>query len=425
MIRVMKILLFYKVGGYIMGFILDDYRDENKINQILEEHSHSEQLLKEKEFQKQINESESVQMGIAEILLDKKHSNYEFVSEVEYINGITSDFTIINPRTKEILAVIECKRPDIGVTEYVRGIGQVFQYEYFAEKNILPKKYTTYFYNTETLEEFKNAIVIPSSFYQNTQLNIANFKYPKSSILIEINLKNMNARKINSKILTELKGKNTNTISISPYYIRDNRIFEYYLLLKYIRFVMVAKLANKINRKEANVDLKKIQTINNGNWRNAFITLSNLGFIDKNNTLTKSGNKMAAMNLVEFTSVIYTDYIKAYVDEIMSLFVEKPNLLKSTNSSIAEAIKNKYKGKDILYLTESKGRYISSWLNIMRDDLNCISFQPRTNDRNIKYIPADYLNESLKNKIRENSIGEKYNERFDNLTKNGEFKLKL
>ena len=300
-----------------------------------------------------------------------------------------------------------------------------FIYEYFAEKNILPKKYTTYFYNTETLEEFKNAIVIPSSFYQNTQLNIANFKYPKSSILIEINLKNMNARKINSKILTELKGKNTNTISISPYYIRDNRIFEYYLLLKYIRFVMVAKLANKINRKEANVDLKKIQTINNGNWRNAFITLSNLGFIDKNNTLTKSGNKMAAMNLVEFTSVIYTDYIKAYVDEIMSLFVEKPNLLKSTNSSIAEAIKNKYKGKDILYLTESKGRYISSWLNIMRDDLNCISFQPRTNDRNIKYIPADYLNESLKNKIRENSIGEKYNERFDNLTKNGEFKLKL
>ena len=127
MIRVMKILLFYKVGGYIMGFILDDYRDENKINQILEEHSHSEQLLKEKEFQKQINESESVEMGIAEILLDKKHSNYEFVSEVEYINGITSDFTIINPRTKkEILAVIECKRPDIGVTEYVRGIGQVF-----------------------------------------------------------------------------------------------------------------------------------------------------------------------------------------------------------------------------------------------------------------------------------------------------------
>ena len=49
----------------------------------------------EKAFQDIINNSDEIKKGISEILLDKKevdNANYE--KEVEYINGITSDFTI-------------------------------------------------------------------------------------------------------------------------------------------------------------------------------------------------------------------------------------------------------------------------------------------------------------------------------------------
>ncbi|WP_254557984.1 hypothetical protein, partial [Salmonella enterica] len=83
------------------------------------------------------------------------------------------------------------------------------------------------------------AFVIPSDFYKNTTLNIGRFKYPKTTKIIEVNLGTNNVREIDRKSLDELAEKNSNTISISPYYLRDNRIFEYYILLKYIEFWQV------------------------------------------------------------------------------------------------------------------------------------------------------------------------------------------
>ena len=38
-----------------------------------------------------------------------------------------------------------------------------------------------------------------------------------------------------------------------------------------------------------------------------------------------------------------------------------------------------------MYLTESNGRYISSWLNIMRDDYGILDFESRSNDRKLIY----------------------------------------
>ena len=61
----------------------------------------------------------------------------EFIHEDEYINGIVADFSIIV--NNKIKAIMECKGGHIGVTDYVRGIGQVFQSEYFDEKDILHK----------------------------------------------------------------------------------------------------------------------------------------------------------------------------------------------------------------------------------------------------------------------------------------------
>ena len=49
--------------------------------------------------------------------------NY-LIAEDEYINGICADFTLVINNT--IRAIIECKAGKINVTDYVRGIGQLF-----------------------------------------------------------------------------------------------------------------------------------------------------------------------------------------------------------------------------------------------------------------------------------------------------------
>ena len=67
-------------------------------------------------------------------------------------------------------------------------------------------------------------------------------------------------------------------------------------------------------------------------------------------------------------------------------------------------IKNKYNNKDIMYLTESNGRYISSWLNIMRDDYGIFDFESRTTNRKLIYNITDLKKEVIIKKIKENSV---------------------
>ena len=97
------------------------------------------ELIKEREFQDRIYTNKYIQKGILDIL-QFEFDNCTFEREIEFINGIRSDFVIYDDKN-EMKAIIECKRPDIGVTEYVRGVGQLFQYEYFKEENIPPRKY--------------------------------------------------------------------------------------------------------------------------------------------------------------------------------------------------------------------------------------------------------------------------------------------
>ena len=379
----------------------------------------------EKEFQDIINNSDEIKKGISEILLDKKevdNANYE--KEVEYINGITSDFTITDGQFR-LLSTLECKRADIGVTEYVRGIGQLFQYEYFFEQKISPRKFSEYLYDEG--KEYSTAIVIQSNFYENTKLNIGLFKYPKSTKIIEINLASKNVREIDRKLLDELAKKDSNTIAISSYYLRDNRIFEYFIALKYIQYWHLLNPGSNeiLNRKKMEEHLKKTETINNGNWRNVFITLASLGFTDSKNHLTSSGKRMAMLDLSEFSYVLFDAYIKPYIKVLLGILSNnrdsntgKVNL---SNQEIVEKIKEKYSNKEVLYLTESNGRYVSSWLNIMRDDYGFVDFKPRNNTREVKYDPSNLSKDDLIKKIKEQTIAEEYYEKFYELLRNGDF----
>lgn len=54
-----------------------------------------------KKFQQFIDDEPYVKSSIAEILLSNNSPTYKFVREVEYINGITSDFTILDEENKK------------------------------------------------------------------------------------------------------------------------------------------------------------------------------------------------------------------------------------------------------------------------------------------------------------------------------------
>lgn len=367
-------------------------------------------LLNESQVQMKIKSDSIVQNGIltALSLNDYESSKIHFIDEDEYINRITADFSLVIDNT--IKAIIECKSGKINVTDYVRGIGQLYQYEYFCEKNIPHKSY-------EYDSEFATVYFYPSSVLKINDFNIAKFKYPHSMKILELNENNNAVRLITNKELDNIRSKDDNLITISQYYFRDNRMFEYYILLKHLLHKKNMGIEN-CDRKLEEEKLQKINSINNKNWRNAFITLSNLGLIDKNNIPTIAGSQMAILEYDSFAYCMYKSYIQPYFDEICSIF--DTNKIKISNSQICEKIKNKYYGKDVLYLTQSNNRYISSWLNIMRDDYGIIDFQPKTMERKILYNPSELNETGFKNKIKQYSIAYNYIDYYQKLLRNGE-----
>ena len=106
----------------------------------------------------------------------------KFTKGKSYINRILPDIKIM--KDGKIISLVECKGPNINVTDYVRGIGQLYQYEYFYENNIVENKTDVY------SEDFKTLYLYPSVVLKNKDFNITRFKYPKSTVQLQINLDN-------------------------------------------------------------------------------------------------------------------------------------------------------------------------------------------------------------------------------------------
>ena len=350
--------------------------------------------------------NKDIQGDIFNILNINPNSDTELLHEHTYINGITADFTILNEN--KIRAIIECKAGDIGVTDYVRGIGQVLQYEYFKEANI-DKGYP---YSSE----FNTVLLFPSSIIKNNLINIGRFKYPHSTIIIEINDTSNIPREISSGEL-DLIGEaiDGKLATISQYYIRDNRLFELYLLLKYL-IILELKGITKIDRKHIEENkLRILNCPNNRNWRNAFISLSSLGLINRHNIPTNSGKRLGTQGYKKFLLVLYKSYIKPYVDTLTDYFKENEDNLTKSNTEICRSLKSNFSNKEILFLTQSRGRYLSSWLNIMRDDYGCITFSPRKSNRVLNYDLSELNDVAIIEKISTFTKATKYLNRFQKL----------
>lgn len=371
--------------------------------------------MKESEVHQLIMDEETLRSSILSLLnIDGKDSKIEFVHEDQYPNGMYADFTV--KKDDEVQAIIECKGSDIGVNDYVRGIGQILEYQHFADSNLSIKGYK---YNKNVCSVY----FLPSSVLRNRNFNIGIFKYPKKSKIMELNEHNKNVRLISDKELEELATTiDNNLVTISQYYIRDNRIYELFLCLKYCNYCK-AKGEIRINRGQAEMQfLRKLETTNNKNWRNAFISLSSLGLIDANNLPTYIGSFYANMDYAEFCLEIYKSYIKEYVDLLSQVLLSKAdNEINKTFSysykEINDDISKLFSNKKVLFVTDSKDRYLSSWLNIMRDDFMCIDFKPRDKQRKILYNIVELNDNAIINRIKQNKKAYAYFEKLSELIK--------
>jgi len=226
--------------------------------------------------------------------------------------------------------------------------------------------------------------------------------------LLIVNTENNSPIVINPSKEYQTIQRELNTIQLSPYYFRDTRVAELYIVLLEIIKKYKIHNHNKINRTECGGILERYNTVNKGNARNVFIALSSLGFIDSENIPTIKGMDIARFDFPNFCATIIFEYYKPFINVLFRSFdfIQKQNdtynLKSISNTEISQIIHSFY-NKDIYYLTESNGRYISSWLNSLRDDFGCINFKPKqqTKEIVINYNPL-YSKEYTARFIKEN-----------------------
>ncbi|WP_079560720.1 hypothetical protein [Acholeplasma oculi] len=334
-------------------------------------------------------------------------SNYEFVSEDQYPNGLYADFTIKSGN--KVRAILELKGSDIGVNDFVRGIGQVLQYQHFANQKLSLKSYE--------YEDTSAVLMFPSSIIRNRNFNIGVFEYPKGSKVLEFNDINYNIREITKEELSTLANAiNNDLVAISQYYVRDTRLFELYLCLKYLQIKKIQGYTSIDRRETEEQFLRRLNTPNNRNWRNVFISLSSINLIDRNNLPTTTGAKYADMPFEEFAYEMYSSYLNPYLNLMLDVLKEFNDLgrwIVATYPQISGIISSKFRGKKVLFLTDSDNRYLSSWLNIMRDDFGCVQFEPRSNNRKIIYDLSELSKTAVTKYISQNSIAYEYIEKFN------------
>lgn len=151
--------------------------------------------------------------------------------------------------------------------------------------------------------------------------------------------------------------------------------------------------------------LNLIQSPNLGNGRNISISLSSFGFINSENELTILGYEFSQLNFIEFTMRLIDEYLYPYVNTLMTVLLEHQNKLVTWNivKDSCKAIWSVPSNREIEFLTESDTRYISSWMNILKDDIQCVSYLSKTQKKvvNIIYNPLPGLpnvSQLIKNK---------------------------
>ena len=95
----------------------------------------------------------------------------------------------------------------------------------------------------------------------------------------------------------------------------------------------------KINRKALEVEkLRILNTPNNRNRRNAFISLASLWFINSDNMPTIPWMKVWTLSYENFVLMMYKSYIYPYINSILDYFIEWDNNILQDNKSISDGL---------------------------------------------------------------------------------------
>ena len=352
----------------------------------------------EKTLHNIIYQNQKIQEDIIELSGFNIKNGYEFLSEFRLQNNMIVDFAVISG--SELVMLIELKGSNIGTNDFVRGMGQLDQYINLPKVNNI-------FSGLKVSEDYKAVLIVPNSVFTK-KIIASDFHFPLGGIVYEINEKNYALRAINQAITDNLLIGNNSIKLISSYYFRDNRLFELYILLRHMDILSTIQ-HDKINR--GNVEYKflnKLNVINNGNWRNAFISLSSLGFIDKDNKTTRIGTELSRLSYEEFCYEIFNNYIEMYLIEIFKAldFGNKEKVFINNKRLKEKIVLNN--GAEVKFLTESDSRYISSWLSILRDDFGCILFRSRNSERKLIYDIMKYNKNAIIEEVKKNTIAYEY-----------------
>ncbi|EIT6714841.1 hypothetical protein L2Y61_001186 [Campylobacter upsaliensis] len=207
---------------------------------------------------------------------------------------------------------------------------------------------------------------------------------------------------------------------LSQYYIHDTRIFELYFLIQILAIYQIKQ--KTIHRKQLELQLAQdLQTPNCGGWRNMFITLSTLGLINKRNNLTQAGFSLSQLPYPQFALKLF-EYLKPFFTYLITTISEKTQQQECncSNKELFEVMHKKY--GEIAFLTEYQEkdatpntRYISSYLNILRDDYGVIDFLPRSSVRKLLYNPLDLNEKAFLQHIEKHSLIKNYQANFQRI----------
>lgn len=315
---------------------------------------------------------------------------FTIIPEFRLSNNIRVDIAVLDSNNRK-LALFESKKEGADIHSVLTAIGQTTQYLYHVQNNILYNDYhpdcKVFFstgINTALLHDWSTL-----KFYDGVRMLLID---EITNTTAEYNMSNnRDIERLNSRY-----GSGLNFMSISPFYFRDNRLSEYYLMLKIIYQQSAANPSGKLSRTTLLEPIYiSANPITPGNARNTFITLSNLGFIDTENRLTSKGYEMTNLCFTDFCKKITYDYIYPYISNVMYALIEiaqdnnenLDSITLNTLNPLKSKLENIWNGKEIQFLTDSGNRYVSHWLNVLRDDLGAISFNSGRN----KIIKINYL----------------------------------
>ena len=152
------------------------------------------------------------------------------------------------------------------------------------------------------------------------------------------------------------------------------------LSLSFFKLVIAEEFIFKVSEIEVSDNGNTYRGVNKGK----ITTPTGMEIISDNFKYLKKINQLEVYGNAQILDI--TNDIELNAEKIF--YLKNEEIIYTVGKTLIK-ISNKYNGKEIMYLTESKGRYISSWLNIMRDDYGILDFQSRSNNRKLNYNIQD------------------------------------